>query len=217
MLSKNVLITGDSRGLGKSLSNLYKSNGYTVFGLNRNIVDLRNTNDLKNYCNKLQENRYETVIINAATVGLELDKKYFDIWSSACEEIYLINFLNQARLVETLLPNIEKNLIFISSRIASYNRYQKQLTYEFPFRKLVYASTKISMNHLALYYAMTNPKLRIYSIAPGSLNNQFEGKYTKNKDRISPDCSANLIYNIIKESEEPSGSYLNYDGKKHPL
>tara|TARA_S200002703_G_scaffold39282_3_gene34415 strand:- start:2635 stop:3288 length:654 start_codon:yes stop_codon:yes gene_type:complete len=217
MPSKNILITGNSRGLGQCLSLLFESKGFRVFGLHRDIVDLADTPSVKNYTNYLSQFHFDTIIINAATVGIEIDDNYHDIWSSSCEELFKINFLNQIRMLHTLIPKIEKNIIFITSRIGSFNRYKNQLTYEFPFRKLIYASTKISLNHISSYYAKTNPKLKVYSIAPGSLNNEFEGKYTKKKNRITIRESAESIYEIISNSTQPSGSFLNYDGFEHPL
>lgn len=211
-----VLLTGDSRGLGKELHKLYKQKGYAVLGLNRSTCDLSNTESVKSFVKSQENTPFHTVILNAATVGLEYDEDYNNIWSNSCEKVLHINFLNQVRLVQSLLPNIQKNLIFITSRIASFDRYKNQLTYDFSFRKLIYASTKVSLTHITHYYAQTNEHLRVYSIAPGSLQNEFEGKHTvKNKTRIPLEESAKNVLNVIETSTKPSGSFLNYDGEIH--
>ncbi len=43
-LSKNILITGCSSGLGLALTNLYLENEFTVFGISRNKPKIENKN-----------------------------------------------------------------------------------------------------------------------------------------------------------------------------
>ena len=57
----NVLVTGGSRGIGKSIASLFTEKGYNIFAPTRNVLDL--TKPIK-----LQHNRYD-IIINCAGVN----------------------------------------------------------------------------------------------------------------------------------------------------
>ena len=58
---KNILLTGDSKGLGESIKNKLNESGYNIIGLSRNSndikYDLRNVDGIKQLYLKILKNR----------------------------------------------------------------------------------------------------------------------------------------------------------------
>jgi len=209
----NVLITGSSRGLGRSLKSLFNLAQYSVFELDSTVVDLTNSKNVENYCNSISNTKFETVIINAATAGLEFD--HASHTSDFADKVFKVNFINQIKIVDTILPNINKKLVFITSHSSSYQK-TSSLSEPIAFRKLIYRCSKISLNLAATYYQAIRPDLDVYLINPGSMDTGFEGKLAPVKDRVQPFVVAESIYSLIKKPEL-AGKFISWDGIEHEL
>ncbi|MDN3507099.1 MAG: SDR family NAD(P)-dependent oxidoreductase [Simkaniaceae bacterium] len=131
---KNILITGAIRGLGKSLTELLLSKGYSVFGTTRN---LKNTTEQKNlklfyldFCNKESISNIVDYFRKTGTplhgIVHNAGIAYLDPVEILDEEEYRrtfeVNFFGPIALTKQLLPNLKKtqksNLIFISSIVS---------------------------------------------------------------------------------------------------
>ncbi|MDO7170798.1 SDR family NAD(P)-dependent oxidoreductase [Mariniflexile sp. AS56] len=130
-MSKNIIITGTSRGIGFELVQLFANAGHQVLALSRNekpIQDLKlknvtafslDLNDAEAY--KKVENfidsdwEYVDVLINNA--GVLLNKPFSEISMNDFENVYKTNVFGVAELTRIVLPFMKKesHVVTISS------------------------------------------------------------------------------------------------------
>ncbi|MCQ2958400.1 MAG: SDR family NAD(P)-dependent oxidoreductase, partial [Candidatus Gastranaerophilales bacterium] len=65
-MSKNVLITGSSKGIGKAIATVLANNGYNVF------ISGRNEEDLKKLKNEINDKNYLAVDLTSNNSALKL-------------------------------------------------------------------------------------------------------------------------------------------------
>ena len=128
-MSKTIVITGASRGIGFELVKLAEKKEYKVYVLSRNIKNLDSTNFvnpisiditdeilLSNFILELKKNdvTIDALINNA---GAFLNKPFSDTTKSEFEAIYQVNLFGLASTTRMLLPQISTkgHVINISS------------------------------------------------------------------------------------------------------
>ncbi|MFD2589138.1 SDR family NAD(P)-dependent oxidoreductase [Croceitalea marina] len=129
-MSKNIIISGTSRGIGFEMAKLFAEEGHKVLALSRNakpILDLNNKNitafsfdlgkieDYKKVTEFIQEWKTVDVLINNA--GSLLNKPFADTTTEEFEKVYKVNVFGVAELTRILLPkmNKEAHVVTISS------------------------------------------------------------------------------------------------------
>src|SRR5690606_27528319 len=122
-MSKNIVITGTSRGIGYELVKLFAKQGHQVLALSRNDIPV-NALKLKNveaFCfdlgdaeayGKVQDYisehwQHVDVLINNA--GLVLNKPFAKTSVSDFEEVYRTNVFGTAELIRVLIPFMAKD------------------------------------------------------------------------------------------------------------
>lgn len=218
MTQKNILITGNTSGVGLELSKLYEADGYNVIGLSRSQgYDLENVNDVHEFCDYYQFQFFDKVILNAATAGIEYGREVsdgnYDYWS----KMMRVNCINQTILLNSIRGRVKEKVAFISSESALYPRMLAREKFD-SFQKLAYKTTKISMNMTAMYFSrefkeMGKP-LPVVIYAPGSVDTDFEKQFTIQKPgRIKAYDSAAGIKNHFDNSTlNENGKMFRYDG-----
>ncbi len=131
MESKNIIITGTSRGIGFELVHLLASQGHNILALSRNEQPVSNLNfdnifsfsfdlsksedytKVENYIKK--EWKQVDVLINNA--GALLNKPFIETSMDDFELIYKTNVLGVAQMTRTVLPFMkrESHVVTISS------------------------------------------------------------------------------------------------------
>ncbi len=122
-MSKHIIITGTSRGIGYELVKLFAEQGHQVLALSRNdgpvkALNLKNVTafcfdlgDMEAYEKVetfvLEEWKYVDVLINNA--GLVLNKPFAKTTMSDFEEVYRTNVYGVAELTRILIPHMAKN------------------------------------------------------------------------------------------------------------
>jgi len=140
---KNILLTGDSRGLGQSIKNKLKDSGYNIIGLSRSSedikYDLRDVEGIKNlYLSTLKDRGPINGFINNAAFA------YDDI----------ITNLNSKRLIDMYNVNVFSPMI-----LAKY-----------VIRDMILHKTKGSIVHISSISVHTGYKgLAMYASSKGSL------------------------------------------------
>ena len=129
-MSKNVIITGTSRGIGFEMAKIFTNKGYNVLALSRDsskITAINNNISTLNFditldsdhlnLNKLLSSTMNEVHILINNAGLLVNKKFDETSSDDFLNIYNTNVFGVVKLIQTCLPYMKKNgqVINISS------------------------------------------------------------------------------------------------------
>lgn len=129
-MSKNVIITGTSRGIGFEMAKLFAANNHNVLCLSRNEhIELNQKNitqipfdlSLETAYQKVTEfvsenwDNHVDILINNA--GLLINKPFDQITTKNWQDIYHVNVFGVAELIKTTLPFLKakSHVITISS------------------------------------------------------------------------------------------------------
>jgi len=128
-MSKTIVITGASRGIGFALTQLALQQGHRIYALSRNIqplkkserlypyrIDLSEEQSLPIFAEQLQKEgiKIDALIHNA---GMLLNKPFSETTTADFESIYRVNVFGLAALTRLLLPSIDPkgHIVSISS------------------------------------------------------------------------------------------------------
>ena len=129
-MSKNVIITGTSRGIGLELAKLFADNGHKVLALSRNPgpilemshaniatfdFDLCKSSDFKKVTDFIAAWDSVDILINNA--GSLLNKPFLETTAQEFESVYRVNVFGLAELTRVVLPKMSRNghVVTISS------------------------------------------------------------------------------------------------------
>jgi NAD(P)-dependent dehydrogenase (short-subunit alcohol dehydrogenase family) len=223
-----VLITGASKGLGYSLTELYLSKGHLVIATYRkNLENLEKIKENKNLLlYKMDVSDEETVKTAYEYIGNKV--KYIDILinnaaiyiedkSKTIENIDIenviqtlnVNSIGPLRVLKYFYPLVEKGfkklIINISSEAGSISNCWRD-------REYGYCMSKSALNMLSaiLQNYSKNKGIKVLSIHPGWMRTDMGGP---NAD-ISPEESAEGIFNLsLKEWDvNDKNIYMDYKG-----
>lgn len=168
-MSKNILITGCSSGLGLALTNFYLEKNYTLYGISRTKPNIKNDNftfkafDLKNI-SKIKEEldefitsikNIDIVYLNAGMLGEIKETTKLSIENM--KEVYNLNVYTNKELLDILATINTKNIIAISSG-ASKNGSKGWASY---------SMSKAGLNMLINLYSKELTNTKLLSVAPG--------------------------------------------------
>lgn len=131
-MSKNIIITGTSRGIGFEMVKLFANDGHHVLALSRNekpVQELKQKNvstfsfdlankesykKVKSFIEIKWHNQVDIVIHNA---GLLINKPFAELTLEDYEKVYRTNVYGVAELTKTVLPFMSKgtHVVVISS------------------------------------------------------------------------------------------------------
>tara|TARA_B110000211_G_C13950495_1_gene495942 strand:- start:151 stop:834 length:684 start_codon:yes stop_codon:yes gene_type:complete len=130
-MSKHIIITGTSRGIGFELAKMFANNGHKVLAISRNTrplsainhknisvlsVDLSNNSDIEKVTDFVKNNwKKVDILINNA--GKLINKPFTDLTSRDFLEVYKVNVFGVAELTKNLIPFLQKgsHVVTISS------------------------------------------------------------------------------------------------------
>ena len=127
--SKNIVITGSSRGIGLALVQWFSDHQYHVWALSRNIdpiealnatnvsafsIDITNSEALKHWSETSIPDSVDILINNA---GKLINKPFSETTQSDFESVYKVNVFGLANLTRTLLSKMssDSHIVNISS------------------------------------------------------------------------------------------------------
>ena len=159
MESKTALITGASRGIGKSIKEVLNSNGIKIVSPSRNELDLSSSESIDKFLSQMSEDI--DIIINNA--GILKVGKHNELSSDDFHEILQVNVVAPFRIISGF---VEKMKIRNFGRIVNISSVWGQKSKE---GRTLYSSSKAALDaltrSLAIEFASYN--ILINSVAPG--------------------------------------------------
>lgn len=192
-MSKVILVTGASSGLGSAIASRLASSGNTVFGTSRRpgnathafqmlAMDVQDEKSVQNGIDKIiQEHGRLDVLINNAGLGIAGPIEHLDI--DTVKNAFETNFFGVLRTSQAALPHlrVSKGLILNISSIGS--------KFGLPYRA-AYCATKGALNMLTETLRMETKQfgVRATSILAGDM------KTAINNNRLTTDVSKDSPY-----------------------
>jgi len=215
-MSKSVLITGTSQGIGHALTKLLLINGYNVIGTNTTGIDNINANNYKScsldlsnlvsiaaFEKNLQiENIKIDILINNAGIGPDLDFELPEAISF--QKTFDVNVTGTTFFTEQMLQhlNVGGKIINISSKMGSIDICEKNDSVAYRMSKAALNMyTKILSNRLA-------GKQLVASVHPGWVRTNISKSNING--RLSPEESAQKIFEFMS-SEFKTGTFWNVE------
>lgn len=122
-MSKNIIITGTSRGIGLELVQIFANLGHNILALSRNerpvkdlifdnitafSFDLNETSDYKKV-SKFIESEWKQVDILINNAGILLNKPFSETTMMNFEHVYRTNVFGVSEMIRTVIPYMKKD------------------------------------------------------------------------------------------------------------
>lgn len=204
-MSKTVLITGASKGIGFALANKFLENEYKVIGTSRSgkIEGIENDNfqilqlDLSEFENvefftkqlKLKGAKID-ILINNAGIGPDLDLTYPE--EITFKQTFDVNVTGTTFLTESLIEIINEDgkIINVSSKMGSIELCER-------IDSVAYRMSKTALNmYTKIISNRLSGKIKAATIHPGWVRTTI-AKNNIAQGRLSPEESANGIYDFV--------------------
>lgn len=160
MNTKTVLLTGGSRGIGKSILTLLQKEGYNVLAPTREELDLLDKNSIERFIQKNNDTMIDIIINNAGINNPQWIDEITDENLSQTVQINLVAPILLARgLVKTMKQNKWGRIVNISSIFGVVARG----------KQVLYATTKHGINGMtkALALELAPDNILVNSVCPG--------------------------------------------------
>jgi len=159
MESKTALVTGASRGIGKSIKELLTTDGIKIVSPSRNELDLSSSESIDKFLSQMSEDI--DIIINNA--GILKVGKHNELSSDDFHEILQVNVVAPFRIISGF---VEKMKIRNFGRIVNISSVWGQKSKE---GRTLYSSSKAALDALtrSLAIEFASYDILINSVAPG--------------------------------------------------
>jgi len=216
-MSKVVLITGGSSGIGKSVGEYLSQKGYSVYGTSRNplnypnskfdliALDVLNTETIQAAVNKIikKENRLDILINNA---GAGITGPIEEIPNEEIKRNFDVNFFGPISVIKAVLPQMRaqgNGLVINITSIAGYMGL--------PYRG-IYSASKGALEILTEALRMeTKPfGIEMTNVAPGDFaTNIAAGRYHSPLKSDSPykktyENTLKLMNDHVDDGQDPN-------------
>ncbi len=215
-MSKTILITGTSQGIGHALTKLLLVNGYRVIGTNTTGIDNINENNYKSFSLNLAnfdsiaafENNFQLdnikidILINNAGIGPDLDFELPE--ETSFKKTFDVNVTGTTFFTEQMLQylNIGGKIVNISSKMGSVDVCEKS-------DSVAYRMSKAALNmYTKILSNRPEGKQLVASVHPGWVRTNIAKSNVNG--RLSPEESAQKIFQFIT-SDFKTGIFWNVE------
>ena len=219
-MSKTILITGTSQGIGHALTKLLLIKGYNVIGTNTTGIDNINEKNYKSFSLDLSnlesiiafeknieiENTKIDILINNAGIGPDLD---FDLPEEiSFKKTFDVNVIGTTFFTEQMLQHITVGgkIINISSKMGSMDVCEKSDSVAYRMSKAALNMyTKILSNRLVgkQLVAAVHPGWVRTNIAKSNIHGRLSPAESAQKivEFITSDFKSGIFWNVETEAE----------------
>ena len=206
-MTKTILITGSSRGIGAALARIAKKEGFNVIlhgkKKSKNLVliskalnskyltfDVSDTKEIKN---SIKDVNKIDILVNSA--GINISKPFLKLKEKDWRSTYGANLFGVTNVIKCVLPVLKKS----SSPSRIINIASVKGTYS-AVGHVAYASSKAALINLTAGLAKElAPNILVNSISPGFVNTDMTTKtWTK---RIKKQVDSILLKRVAKPDE----------------
>jgi len=198
---KNILITGGTSGIGKTLVDSLENVNFDILSSKKNKnkknktyyeCNLNDDSEIDKFINliKSKENKYDGMVFSAGVTVPDKDELDFKNW----EETIKINFFSVSKIVSSLKTNISKDgsLVLISS-IGGQLGFENNPSYQISKAAIIQYTKSLSVD-LA-------PNVRVNCIVPGYIKTNMTKK-SFDEDHRRREISGRTLLNRWGEQEE---------------
>lgn len=218
-MSKTILITGGSRGIGRALCDAYKADGWTVLATARDpnlaemvadeafALDVEKEGSIAALVEALSDRQIDIIWNNAGVYldkGMTLDDLSSDVWLRS----FHVNTVAPVKLAKALAPTLArseiKRLAFTTSRMASISGLGSSNAY-------AYRSSKAALNMgvSLLTHELAPQGIETVLFHPGWVRTDMGGS-AADLDVVESASGMKSVMDDFTSSQ--SGAFLNYDG-----
>jgi NAD(P)-dependent dehydrogenase (short-subunit alcohol dehydrogenase family) len=198
-MQKIAVVTGTSKGIGQTISEMLLAEGWEVFGVSRTpnakfsentkfhqiIADLSNVDGIKAVCDALPE-KIDLLVNNAGGWELVLVK---DITPEHFDKMISVNLRAPVLLTSSLLPRLDSGsvIINISSIMSRYTEPEYG----------VYASAKAGVDRFTTTLAKERKDLKVVGILPSATDTPANRNTYGDKEDYSTYLSPNEVASVV--------------------
>ena len=211
-MSKVVLITGGSSGIGKSIGEFLSDKNYKVYGTSRNptnykeskfpivALDVTNNNSILKCIESVinTEGKIDVLINNA---GVGITGPIEEIPESEIKQNFETNFFGPLNVIKAVLPEMRKQNTGLIINVTSIAGYMG-----LPYRG-IYSASKSSLEIITEAFRMEIKDFNIHmaNVAPGDFaTNIAAGRYHAPVRKDSPYSQYGKVLNAIDEDVNKS-------------
>ena len=217
---KNILLIGNSGGLGGALQSAWHLRGDGVMGLSRQTdgLDITDEDTVERILGNI-ETRFDIVFI--ATGGLETEnsrpeKSLLEISKRAFQEQFLLNAIGPALVLKHVPKLLHKDsatiVATLSARVGSIGDNRLGGWYS-------YRASKAALNQIihsaAIELSRTRPKSICIALHPGTVRTALTQKYVGKHPAVSPTEAANNLLKVMDGlCSEDTGLFFDWAGNR---
>lgn len=176
MSSKNILITGASKGIGKAIRDELISSNFNCICPTREELDVNDKNSIENYFNKLNLDIHG--LVNNA--GINILGNIESLSDEKIQDMININLIAPLKLIKHVSENMKSNNY---GKIVNLSSIWGIRSKEF---RTLYSMTKFGINGMtkSLARELGEYNILINSIAPGYVNTEMTKKNVPIEEQI---------------------------------
>jgi 3-oxoacyl-[acyl-carrier protein] reductase len=192
-MSKKVLITGSSRGIGYDIAKLYRQHGYEVIAPTKEELDLASVESIEKYITNLQSCCFDILINNAAINKIgRIETITVEDWQQVMTVNLTAPFLLTQHIIPYMISQQWGRIVNISSCYSLISR----------IGRAAYSTSKAGVNALTRTTALecaTNHIL-VNSVCPGFVETDMT-QQNNNPEQIEAICQQIPLERLAKPKE----------------
>ena len=165
MESKNAIVTGGTKGIGKAIVKELKGRGYNVIAGESKMGDLSNENGIRQFIDFIDFDRIDVLINNAAVTKYIPPHEMFDVDDDLFDLIMNVNVKAPFKLIKKLRNRLNNHgsIINIAS-VAGITGVGSNA---------IYSASKAALISMTKTLARQISPIRVNSISPGLIKTGF--------------------------------------------